>query len=67
VSEKAAAQMIPVAGAAGGLALNVLFTQHFQRLAEGHFTVRRLERKYGPAAVQQAYELVRPTGRKGLR
>jgi hypothetical protein len=56
VSEKAAAQLIPVAGAAGGLALNVMFTTHFQRIAEGHFTVRRLERKYGAQPVKQAYE-----------
>lgn len=56
VSEKAAAQLIPVAGAAGGMALNVLFTRHFQRLAEGHFTVRRLERKYGAEAVRREYE-----------
>ncbi len=60
VSEKAAAQLIPVAGAAGGLALNILFTDHFQRLAEGHFTVRRLERKYGSEVVHQAYERARP-------
>ena len=60
VSEKAAAQLVPVAGAAGGLALNVLFTNHFQRLAEGHFSVRRLERKYGAELVQREYEAVRP-------
>jgi hypothetical protein len=60
VSEKVAAQLVPVAGAAGGLALNVLFTNHFQRLAEGHFIVRRLERKYGPEAVHREYEAVRP-------
>ena len=60
VSEKAAAQLIPVAGAAGGLALNVLFTAHFQRLAEGHFTVRRLERQYGVELVRREYEMVRP-------
>jgi hypothetical protein len=59
VSEKAAAQAIPVAGAAGGLALNVLFMRHFQRLAEGHFTVRRLERRYGSEAVRAAYEELR--------
>jgi glycerate kinase len=57
VSEKVAAQLIPVAGAAGGLALNVMFTSHFQRLAEGHFTVRRLERKYGTEFVREQYEL----------
>lgn len=63
VSEKAAAQLIPVAGAAGGLALNVLFTHHFQRLAEGHFTVRRLERKYGSDEVHRQYESIRPAAR----
>jgi hypothetical protein len=55
VSEKAAAQMVPIAGAVGGLTLNVVFTKHYQRLAEGHFTVRALERKYGAALVQAEY------------
>ena len=59
VSEKAAAEIVPIAGAAGGLTLNVLFTNHFQRLAEGHFTVRRLERKYGSELVRQEYERAR--------
>lgn len=59
VSEKFAAEMVPIAGALGGLTLNVLFTQHFQSLAEGHFTVRRLERSYGKEAVQEAYEALR--------
>lgn len=63
VSEKAAAQLIPVAGAAGGLALNVLFTSHFQQLAQGHFTVRRLERKYGSEIIRREYELARPAAR----
>ena len=58
VSEKAAAQAVPVAGAVGGVALNVLFTQHFQRIAEGHFAVRRLERTYGADAVRQEYLLL---------
>ena len=60
VSEKAAAQLVPIAGAAGGLALNVMFTQHFQRMAQGHFTVRRLERTYGSQSVRRMYEEVRP-------
>ena len=59
VSEKVAAELVPIAGAVGGLTLNVLFSHHFQSLAEGHFTVRRLERKYGSEAVRQAYELAR--------
>jgi hypothetical protein len=65
VSEKVAAQLIPVAGAVGGLALNVLFTNHFQRLAYGHFTVRRLERKYGAELIRREYELVRPLRANG--
>ena len=59
VSEKAAAQLIPVAGAAGGLTLNVLFTRHFQRLAQGHFIIRRLERAHGADTIHQQYELLR--------
>lgn len=55
VSEKAAAQAIPAIGAAGGLLVNTLFIDHFQDMARGHFTVRRLERKYGLEVVQNAY------------
>ncbi len=58
VTEKAAAQLVPIAGAAGGAALNVLFTNHFQRLAEGHFTVRALDRKYGQEQVRAAYQQI---------
>ena len=47
VSQKAAAQTIPVIGALGGAAVNYAFIDHFQSVARGHFTVRRLERKYG--------------------
>lgn len=59
VSEKTAAELVPIAGAVGGLTVNVLFTNYFQRLAEGHFAVRRLERKYGPDLVRQEYNRVR--------
>lgn len=59
VSEKVAAELVPIAGAAGGLALNVAFSKHFQRLAEGHFTVRRLERTYGPALIRSEYDRTR--------
>jgi hypothetical protein len=67
VSEKLAAEVVPIAGAVGGLTLNVLFTQHFQSLAEGHFVVRRLERKYGSEAVRQDYELARSLPGDALR
>jgi hypothetical protein len=56
VSEKVAAEAVPILGAASGAAINVLFTRHFQELARGHFAVRRLERHYGPEAVRSAYE-----------
>ena len=41
--------------AATAAAVNVLFINHFQDMATGHFTVRRLERKYGPEAVKEVY------------
>jgi len=55
VSEKVAAQAVPVLGAFGGAALNALFINHFQQIGNGHFTVRRLERLYGPDEVQRVY------------
>jgi hypothetical protein len=55
VSQKAAAMMVPVVGAAGGAMINTLFINHFQDMARGHFTVRRLERYYGADAVRLAY------------
>lgn len=58
VSDKAAFQMVPVFGAIGGAALNTIFMDHFQAMAASHFAVRRLERKYGEAAVRQAYRSV---------
>jgi hypothetical protein len=55
VSEKAAAQAIPLLGAAGGATINLLFMDHFQNMARGHFIVRRLERAHGKEPVQDAY------------
>jgi len=59
VSEKLAAQAVPVLGAIGGAAVNVAFAEHFQTLARGHFIVRRLERAYGADAVQFEYQRLR--------
>ncbi|MGC1791305.1 MAG: EcsC family protein [Pseudolabrys sp.] len=59
VSQKAAAQTIPVIGALGGAAINYAFIDHFQSVARGHFTARRLERKYGKDTVFDAYERLR--------
>ena len=55
VSQKTAAQTVPILGAIGGAAINIAFTEHFQGLARGHFVVRRLERLYGPAVVHAEY------------
>lgn len=55
VSQKVAAQALPILGAVGGAAINAAFTAHFQSLAHGHFTVRRLERAYGQAKVRATY------------
>lgn len=57
VSQKVAAQAVPILGAFGGAAVNAAFMNHFQATARAHFTVRRLERIYGVAAVRAAYEV----------
>lgn len=56
VSEKAAAQAVPVVGAFGGAAINALFIDHFQDMGRGHFIVRRLERLHGREEVRRFYE-----------
>jgi hypothetical protein len=63
VSERAAAGALPVLGALGGATVNVLFMNHFQRIAEGHFTIRRLERQYGPTVVRRLYGKLAPARR----
>jgi EcsC protein family len=56
VSQKVAAQAVAVVGALGGAAVNLTFIEHFQDVARGHFTVRRLERVYGCDAVRAEYD-----------
>lgn len=58
VSQKVAAGAVPVLGALGGAAVNGVFIEHFRAIAKGHFTVRRLERTYGPEVVQVRYREV---------
>jgi hypothetical protein len=55
VSQKFAAQAVPIVGAISGAAINLAFTEHFQTLARGHFAMRRLERVYSPAMVRAHY------------
>ena len=56
VSQKTAAQLIPVIGAAGGALINTIFIAHYQDMARGHFIVRRLEKIHGAEPVRIAYE-----------
>ena len=58
VTEKLALQAAPILGAASGAAINAMFISHYQDMARGHFAIRRLEAKYGDAAVRSAYESV---------
>lgn len=56
VTQKIAAQTLPALGAIGGAGLNYAFIDHFQKIARGHFIVRRLEKTYGKDIVQAEYE-----------
>lgn len=58
LSRKLAAQMVPVAGALCGAALNSAFLAHYRAVARAHFTIRRLERLHGTAVKEaaQAYQ-----------
>jgi len=56
VSEKVVTMAIPAIGAFAGALINLLFIDHFQDMSSGHFTVRKLERKYGPELVRKTYQ-----------
>jgi hypothetical protein len=55
VSERSTASALPVLGAVGGATVNLLFMNHFQRVARGHFAIRQLEREYGSDVVRRLY------------
>jgi hypothetical protein len=56
LTDKMAAEIVPVLGALGGATINLIFITHFQSMAHGHFIIRRLEKKYGAEAVRIDYE-----------
>jgi EcsC protein family len=58
VTQKVAAQALPFVGALGGAAVNYAFIEHFQEVARGHFTVRRLERLYGNDKIRAEYDQI---------
>jgi hypothetical protein len=51
-------------GAIGGGLINALFMDHFQDTAEAHFSVRRLERQYGPDVIRAEYERLAGAGER---
>ena len=55
IRDKLAAEAVPVAGAVTGSLINAAFTDHFNRVAEYHFGILRLERLHGAQVVQEAY------------
>jgi hypothetical protein len=55
ISEQAAAKAVPIIGAASGSVVNVLFMDHFQNMARGHFIVKRIEKKFGTDKVREVY------------
>ena len=59
LSQKLAAQGIPVIGIVGGAGINLLFIHHLEQIAQGHFTVRRLERQYGADFIRDEYNRLR--------
>ena len=56
ITEKLAAQALPLVGAVGGAAINTIFIDHFQDMAKGHFAVRKLERIYGKEMIRKVDE-----------
>jgi hypothetical protein len=60
VSEKAAAQSLPIIGSIMGASINAAFIDHFQNVARGHFIVRKLERFYGKERVEIEYRNISP-------
>jgi hypothetical protein len=56
VSARFVSGIVPVIGAVGGATVNVVFTDHFQRVARGHFVVRRLERECGVEVTRRHYK-----------
>ncbi|RMF19343.1 MAG: hypothetical protein D6761_00640 [Candidatus Dadabacteria bacterium] len=61
-AEKLALQMVPVIGAVTGASINTIFVRYYQQTADAHFSIRRLERIYGEAAVQDELRRLAESG-----
>jgi EcsC protein family len=63
LSQKYLMRTVPLIGAAAGSTLNYVFMDHYQRMAQVHFTLRELERNHDPDAVRACFEgLLRAAG-----
>jgi len=60
ITEKVAAQIVPVLGALAGATINTLFTDHYQDMSKAVFTIRRLENKYGEEQIKVAMSAMAP-------
>ncbi len=58
ITNKFAAQAVPIIGGFTGATLNAVFTDFYQDMARGHFIVKRLEKKYGYDVVKVEYEII---------
>lgn len=59
LTEKSAAQVMPVIGAASGAALNMMFIDYYQDMARGHFIIKRLEYKYSADFIKKEFDKIR--------
>lgn len=55
VTQQAAVKAMPIVGAVSGGTINLLFINHFQSMARGHFIIKKLEVKYGTELVRERY------------
>lgn len=55
ITEKTAAQVVPIIGAFARATLNIMFTDYYQDMARGHFIIKRLEKKYGSELIKSEY------------
>lgn len=60
VSEQVAAKAVPLVGIASGSMINIIFMDHFQSMARGHFIIKRLEAKYDPFTIKELYSQAQP-------
>ncbi|MCB2115332.1 MAG: EcsC family protein [Rhodobacteraceae bacterium] len=65
LTEKLAAQALPVLGSVAGAGINLAFARYYRELAEVRFALLRLARAHGEEAVRARFFEARGTGRLG--